>query len=254
MTLLPEYPPWLHEMEAQIARYPVPLVYGPDDFQSNDDLRNGTGVIVQTLTARFLVTAAHVIEKAWEAMKHGSVLIAGTLELRPSRDDVWLHPIHDLATILLSSHEVARLEADGRAVWRPALWPPRAPQQDDLVEFSGFPAAVRAINSPQDGTLNMVTAQAIVVRVEEGDFLCRAEPEDLRQHDVPTGAAEEVLDHLGGMSGGPAFRIELAPLIRYELCGLVYEAETIFSKPHVKFVRLDDVTQDGRLPRNRRLS
>jgi hypothetical protein len=96
--------------------------------------------------------------------------------------------------------------------------------------------------------LRAVTSAGVVTTVLEDWFSYRGNPDDIAQFDVATGNEEPILERLGGVSGGPVFRVISHPVLRLALVGVVSEGTPVFGHPSFKFTRrLDVIELDGRI-------
>jgi hypothetical protein len=102
--------------------------------------------------------------------------------------------------------------------FQPTSWPPATVRENDCVAMGGFPGKWRQRLSP--GTLDFYSysiGTTAVTLVGEDRFACRFE----RQRWISSFQHEfQDIEELGGMSGGPVFRLGC---LHWELVGFIYE-------------------------------
>jgi len=120
-------------------------------------------------------------------------------------------------------------------------------QIGEEVIFCGFPGVIREIVAWGAGNLWSFASASIVTSADKDWFSCRSHHDDLSQLDVRTTEDVPLLARLGGLSGGPVFRILTQPRLDLELIGVVSEGEPMFFGHQIvkSARRLDVVTSDG---------
>ena len=179
---------------------------------------NGSMTFIDTGAVVLGVTAAHVATAVRDncSDRQGFGCAVGAAELDPS----WLisiHPSLDLASYRLSDQFVATARHSSATV---SAWPPAWVGDRALVLYCGYPGIYR-----EERTDSIDWAFVWFVSVVESAS-ARQAGTVLRIADSLTAGAERVPPNadLGGMSGGPVFRIlEDAAVIRLELAGIIHE-------------------------------
>jgi hypothetical protein len=127
----------------------------------------------------------------------------------------WYNPNSDVAFLSLNPHEQSLIPA---VTWVASSWPPPFPNQGDYVGFIGYAADYRRNLGPGRVELNPVGGLMPVTSASPGGLKCVLPRETLiaiMGSEVPPAGTD-----LGGMSGGPVFRVRPGPL---ELVGVITE-------------------------------
>ena len=142
----------------------------------------------------------------------------------------------DVPPVFVSASEV-------KVIHKPATWPPPPLQQGELVIYGGYPGALK-----EPGTNEIVWPfQSFtwkVTDVTETNIVLHVDFPNLYW---PGHEEEKINDVLGGVSGGPVFRIIEIPegtqmRVRFELVGIVYEVHEslqVVRARHIQHIRAD---------------
>jgi hypothetical protein len=241
-------PPWVERLHLEWWRYALPFAFGPPPKrETGTGIHAGTCCAVELGDARFLLTAAHVLAGALEALaQEPTQVIAGPLNLVLDPSRARLNEPWDIATFPLTAAQVAAIERDGHRIIRPTVWPPREPQTGDGVLLAGYPGAWRLPVSWNEVDFRATTLLVLVHSVHDRYFMCHRDPDYSDQ--VRVGMQEDVpgLD-LAGCSGGPVFlvRNESGELLAPELCGLVSQDRPVGDHILLQLARLHTVQTNG---------
>jgi len=214
----------LTPLEKTLAEFPLKfavavLIAEPSRFDGDVRLTNGTATLVQFGRNRFAVTCSHVLEKYRRTPD--AILQIGNIKLDPTVQLVAEHPTADLATIRISESQAEGLTAcDGMRAefFQPTSWPPATVRENHCVALCGYPGKWRQRMSPEKIDFYGYSIGATAVTsAGEDRFACLFE----RQRWVSSFRHElQDLEELGGMSGGPVFRLGY---LQWELVGFIYE-------------------------------
>jgi hypothetical protein len=184
-----------------------------------DRLKNGTATLVQLGCNRIAVTCYHVLEEYRRIP--GAIFQIGNVKLDPNEQLLAEQPQADLATIRLSEAQAQALTTSQGIkgdFFQPRSWPPAAVRENDCVAIGGYPGTWRQRISPDvlDFYSYGVGATA-VTSVHENRFACQFD----RQRWISSFRDKcPNQEELGGMSGGPVFRLGH---LHWELVGFIYE-------------------------------
>jgi hypothetical protein len=125
----------------------------------------------------------------------------------------------DVATVPITEHDLAAIEAAGYFVIRPGSWPPPTVHEGDGVVLAGYPVSWRAQVSWHEHDFAAVTQGLLVQSLHAAEFVAHRDPAFLDSvavtlEDMPPLA-------VGGCSGGPVFLVRLTAILVPQLCGIV---------------------------------
>jgi len=202
---------------------------------------NGTVCFLKTGKRLFAVTAWHVFDAYREARARQPDIRCqfGATTTEPEARLIAESKLLDLATFDVSEVIVA---ASGAAAHTPMTWPTPAVNLGEVLLCGGYPGALRL---EKETTAEMpfqwfagapisVTPENVKLHIDWNNF-----------HQPLHGATIDNTE-LGGMSGGPVFRLVPAPPIeRLELVGFIYESQPslslMFARPSLH------ITEDGQI-------
>jgi S1-C subfamily serine protease len=240
-----------HEIQSEgraigqrVGRHAVQVLFGPPGSSADPELiRHASGVAIFTGSTTILATAWHVVEPYLKLLESQPTLTfqVGTLRLYAEKRLIWHDRTSDIAFLSLESHELDLIPA---LTWLAPSWPPPPPAVGDYVAFVGYPTDYRRDLGPGRVELTPVGGLMPVTSAAPGNLKCVLPRETLVAvlgSEVPAPGTD-----LGGMSGGPVFRVRPDPL---ELVGII----TDFGQNFDMFwmASLSDTPQDLR-PSNRR--
>jgi hypothetical protein len=186
---------------------------------------NGTICFVQTPKRLIAVTAWHVFNeyRAAKAQQPNIRCQFGSTTTEPEARLIAESEYLDLATFDVSEVVVA---AAGGSPYAPLIWPTREVSGGEALLYGGYPGSLRVEHEATAdlpfqwfaGAPISVTPENIKLHIDLENF-----------HQPLSGNIIPNVD-LGGMSGGPVFRLVPAPPIeRLELVGFIYESQPSLS-------------------------
>ncbi len=181
-------------------------------------LHNGTVCLLRLEGKLIGVSAAHVYRQYIadrETHRHIKCQF-GSVSVSPEELIVDISDELDVATFLLPEVIAA---ATGVRAHVPVSWPPNPVEFGQVLVYGGYPGVLRVerqleIDIPFQsfiGKVLSVSRSDLKMHLDLGNF-----------HQPLVGAISPNTD-LGGMSGGPVFRLVTRPIERYELVGFIYE-------------------------------
>lgn len=185
-------------------------------------LHNGTICYVATGSRRIGVTANHVYQAYLEDLRReGADAIEcqfGSSTIYPERHAIVQSALWDVATFDVPEVFVGASQRNPKSHHHAVQWPPRRPEQNDIVLYGGFPGTLRE----EKGHIADLPFQWVAGRVtdvSDQNIVLEPDFETMQwQNDNDTN------DDPGGWSGGPVFRsVEDGPIARLELVGFIYE-------------------------------
>jgi hypothetical protein len=192
--------------------------HGVDEKGTYRIFHNGTLCILQARDRLIGVTAGHVYEQYLKEKRNDSTLVCqfGSATVEPEKRLIAWSKHLDLATFELSAVVVG---ASGAYAYAPNEWPPTAVLPGQALLYGGYPGNLRV---EQIATADLpfqwfasaplsVTPENVKLHLDGGNF------------HQPLVGSELPNCELGGMSGGPVFRLVSAPLERLELVAFIYE-------------------------------
>lgn len=206
---------YLPALRERIKSHTAPFFWHDDTGMIR---HSGTLTFVDTGTEKLAMTADHVYARYLEELDAGCVYECqfGGVLVRPEALLLARDQRLDVATFKMPS-----VAMSAGAVFHEALaWPPPPPVVHEWLFYAGYPAAHRERRSRHldvgleslFGAVHDVSGSRMVFHL------------DFSQLHWPLHDGEAMNERLGGMSGGPVFRVvETGPITRLELVGLVYE-------------------------------
>jgi hypothetical protein len=220
-------PAWVWTMHQAVGRYAIPPTWGPPIRHGEPiEIHGGSCVAVDLGDSPFLITAAHVVDAAREAVATPGVacVVGRDTELHLSTDDLSVNPALDIATIRLTRDQLARLEAEATIV-RPEHWPPPDLREGDPILCIGYPAVFRAQLGQDTIDCRAESRLAFIHALREQEFVCLLDPAYRERRQV--GVEELPASDLPGASGGPGFLVRQEPVLVPRLCGIVKQGNIL---------------------------
>jgi hypothetical protein len=239
---------WLDELGLkgglkQVADF-VKKVCPPVFFHTRQgDLRNGSMVLTSDGTSILGLTAGHVADAISEHVSDVDICQVGAAPLLPG----WL--IERCKHLDLASYALdkATVRSSRHSAFLVRGWPLRVPERGDTVIGGGWPGCYRT--NPKDRYDNaFVSFAGRLESVSEDNMGILVDLQNGRSF------SEERVDpdtDLGGMSGGPVFRLlpepEEAGLgVRFQLVGIVYTSGLVMNTNIVMAHTLKTLLPTGR--------
>jgi len=238
------------EIEALLPFVASLLAYPLTATRVEEYVTGGSVLLARSETHRFLVTADHVIREI-DALRAKSqiVVLLGGVGAAPIDISDW--PVIDRNQLLdictLGVPETFAPSEINKQFFQLKYWPPRLAKVSDRIIIVGYPAAHR---SSHETTLNTrcLPIQDFVTDVGPRRFTVA---DELGTREIVINPERlEFPEHVGGMSGSPAFRVDGtdAP----ELLGVFSEGSDglrgAYFCAHVNFLNADGKFEQSRLP------
>lgn len=228
------------EMAKFSLQFAAAVYFGRFPIQKNEeDLRNGTGSIIDFGNGPTIVTARHVIQgyRDWLAKEKGLLFQVGNLKIDPIPRIIYEDLKHDIIVMKINDKELKEINPSevkiGKYAYTIHYWPPETPTDKDWVIFGGFPGKWRQCPSSHEIIFDSFSSGACsIASVSEDQFICHFERDywvkslDLHNH-------EELYD-LGGLSGAPVF---LVKKLCFVFIGIIYEFSQAFDLMCVTLVK-----------------
>jgi hypothetical protein len=189
----------------QVAAHCVQVLIGrPANQRHGAAVDHAAGCVVLVGAWRYLATAAHVVDGFRKRVKAGEDVVfqAGNLLLNVEKQLAFHDQRIDVALLKLEEGETKSIAA---LTWIPDSWPPKLPSADEWVAYAGFPTAYRQDDGKDRVDLAVVGGMMRVTSASSERAITVLERESLiaiRGEEVPPPGTD-----LGGMSGGPVFRV-----------------------------------------------
>lgn len=186
---------------------------------------NGTICFLQTPKRLIAVTAWHVFDEYRRAkIRQPDIRCQfGGTTTEPETRLIAESDYLDLATFDISPVIVA---ASGASPHTPLIWPTRAVSGSEVLLYGGHPGSLR-VEREATAELPFQWFAGPPISVTPENIKLHIDLENFHQ---PLGDASIPNVELGGMSGGPVFRLVAAPPIeRLELVGFIYESQPSLS-------------------------
>lgn len=221
-------------------------------------VRNGSVFFLNAGNGPFAVTAHRVTDGWKQDREQGNVVLLQIghdlrIDFDGKNSIIATHPVLDIATFRVTSGEIASIKKTVLTGCQ-SNWPPRAPQQDRGVYFSGFPSVGNIWLSPNEISFGASSGGGVASSDSERDVSSLVERQnliDVMGHGLPP----ENYD-FRGMSGGPMLMvIETGTLRSWALAGVIYErpnpspdeAQAIAGLEIIKARRAHLILSDGQL-------
>ena len=203
-------------------------------------IHNGTATVVDTGCKILVVTAEHVYRQYLSDRKRFANLRCqmGGVTVEPEKYLIDMDEKLDVATFALPPMLQVATGATAHSV---PSWPPRLMANSELAILGGYPGSRR---SEREGYLDsdFVT---FITRASQSSETHVAFQLNLAESHWPPGERIGPSPDLGGMSGGPVFRLIDTPIERIELAGFIYQAHTEYEI--VRARQAVHVSKSGRL-------
>jgi hypothetical protein len=195
-------------------------------------IESATGCVLQLQAAYFVVTAEHVLEAYEKRINEGEVLNwqVGDFRFDPLPRVAWRgsskNRPKDIVFLRVSEQEAKEACADRTHILSaPTGWPPRAPQEGEMVLLAGYPTQLREVDGGviRPGPLSAMLP--VSTSTGDGTFKCRYEYADLISFDSHALPLEGLSGNLGGVSGGPVFSMGT---ICYPFVGVISQRSGAF--------------------------
>ena len=183
---------------------------------------NGTLCLVNTGTRQFGVTASHVYKQYICDKTSNETIVCqfGSSTILPEEYLIEYSEEQDIVTFELSDIIIG---ATGASAHHSLAWPPEPLQEGEVIIVGGYPGILRTERPTTADIPFQWFAQAItsVSPINLGLHLNLQSLHWLNRD-------ERFNPVLGGMSGGPVFRLISTPIERLELVGFIYEYQENF--------------------------
>lgn len=219
-----------------LGKFAVPLTGGKFSTvtlpMSLGKIESATGCVLQLHDAYFVVTADHILEAYENRINEGEVLNwqVGELRFDPISRVAWRgstkNKPKDIVFLRVTEQEAREACADRNHILSaPTGWPPRAPQEGEMVLLAGYPTQLREVDGGviRPGPLSAMLP--VTTSTGDGTFKCRYEYEDLISFDPQALPLEGLRGNLGGVSGGPVFSMGA---ICYPFVGVISQRSGAF--------------------------
>ena len=133
------------------------------------------------------------------------------------------------------------VSAGHRSIHRPLKWPPDRIRKGELALYGGYPGVLRELRRGE-ADFAFQTFTWVMTDVSDQNMAMYVDFENLHW---PGHSKERINESLGGLSGGPVFRLIEEPVSRLELVGFVHEY--LASLETVRARHADCVLPSGRL-------
>jgi hypothetical protein len=191
---------------------------------------NGTVCFLQTSKRLFAVTAWHVFDDYRRAKAEQPDIRCqfGGTTTEPESRLIAESQYLDLVTFDVSPVVIAASGASARAS---VSWPTRAVVGNEVLLYGGYPGSLRVEHeATADLAFQWFAGAPISVTPENVKLHV-----DLENFHQPLKGSSIGNIELGGMSGGPVFRLVPAPIERLELVAFIYESQPslslVFARP-----------------------
>lgn len=223
-------------------------------------INNGTMFFLNTGTACFGVSAAHVIldKGGYRDVKKNALQYTckvGDMHFDPDERLIDIDEKIDIATFKITREEINKIGCHVFTSHQPQ-WPPEPPEEDKAIMFAGYPGCERRWVNTNEVVFGSCVSTGITHAVNNREISTRWE----REFWIPTtGLKLPPKDyHSGGMSGGPMIANVDGILRTWRLAGVVvqgpkgYTDEGGISEFEMfKAKRADYINADGTINRDR---
>ncbi len=233
---------YLPELRNLVRSHTCP-VWWYDDRKADGHsiLHSGTLALVNTGLKVLAISANHVFEQYLKDKETDPNLKCqlGNVTVEPEKYVIDSDKTLDLVTFDLP---VILATATGVTIHNSPSWPPPELHAPELVIFGGYPGNRRAEKSR---TLNSDFV-SFISRIGQSSEDHVSVHLNMSDSHWPQGERMTNSPDLGGMSGGPVFRLRTGLLETLEFAGVVYESsrtyELVFSR-HASFIQADGSIQ-----------
>ena len=197
--------------------------HGPTATGGYRVFHNGTLCLVDTGERQIGVTADHVFAGYLSDKQTNPEIVCqlGSTTCLPEKHLIDRSKTLDLATFDLS--EVVAAASGGR-FHAPGSWPASTIQERDVLLLGGYPGGLRK-ERQVTAELPFQWFAGAATSVSSSNVSLHLDLANRHQPLVPSGAINA---ELGGMSGGPVFRVIANPIERLALVGFIYEYQASF--------------------------
>jgi len=205
--------------------------HGTDSKDQYRVFHNGTVCFLDTGSHLIGVTACHVYDEYLRHKQEQADLVCqfGSSTIEPESRLIARSQELDLATFELSSIVIGASGANAHA---PVAWPTNRVTASDVLLYGGFPGSLR-VEGLVTAELPFQWFAGAPISVTPGNIKLHLDLKNFRQP-LTTDPLSNL--ELGGMSGGPVFRVISAPPVeRLELVGFIFESqmglELVYARP-----------------------
>ena len=241
-----ELPKALTDLGRSIQSYLLPVFVGDIRSEQSAIESNGTAFLFKPGSTPFLVTAGHVFDAAVASEKSTSSGKTGVGDCRMAFQGrlIGRSNLLDVATIRVSEEEAKHLGGNfvprGRSVW-----PPPAPNENDLAVLAGYPGVERHQIDDDEVSLGIYSAYLRVGSIGPRHVRFTINPSELMDF-LGTGLPEDNYP-LGGLSGAPVILLENETELKWRLCGVVTDQGSVFEQDFVLAARADYILESGEI-------
>ena len=200
-------------------------------------LHNGTVAFVNTGRKVIAITANHVYEQYLKDKRENADLKCqfGNVTVEPEHYSIAADANVDVATFELP---LVLAMATGVTTHNAGAWPPAELYESELIILGGYPGNRR---SEKRHTVNSDFV-SFISRVGQSSDDHLSIHLNMPESHWPQGERLDSSPVLGGISGGPVFRIRSEPLETIEFAGIIYESshmyELVFMR-HASYIQAD---------------
>ena len=228
-----------HLLDLALSRA-IPIMIFPRPSTGMKGL-SGTGFVLKIGSDAVLVTANHVFEgfkqKHWSRPEDWHWIVGKLPPFDPTERVRYTDRGKDIVFLRLTADETQAVCGNSSEVIEPRLWPPPLPVIGDAVVMAGYPGDLREVR-PGKSEVGAGAAKTILrVKSAYGDnsqYLCELD------FSLNYGGQLPPADYdLGGISGGPVFKMEegAAGILQLALVGVIVEC----SRERIVFSALADL-------------
>ena len=199
----------------RVRNHVVQVIIGvPGGVTPASEARHASGVMVFTGATPCLCTAQHVVAEYRNLRRKDNRVVfqVGHVSFDPEPRILFESAADDLIVLGMNGSDQHRIEA---FTWICTVWPTPAPVVGEYVAFAGLPTDYR-INAGTQLQFAIVGGVLRVISASGNNFKCHMDRDTLIKvrgpHVPPPGT------NLGGMSGGPVFRLVNG---EPDLCGII---------------------------------
>ncbi|WP_426396868.1 hypothetical protein ACN9M1_01755 [Ralstonia sp. R-29] len=216
----------------ELARYPLRFCkaafFGITPEPGNQlEVNNGTASLIARGEDRLMITCAHVLEgfRRKRAESAFAFFQIDNCRLDPLAQMVGESHELDVAVVRLTTEQATEIVDGGfgigEAFFDIGMARPDLAVAGEGIAFGGFPGGLRRAQSLNELNFGSYSCGATPATVAHDNYLvCQFERDEwIRQANEPEP------DAIGGLSGGPAFRLLQSPagILSYAFAGIIYE-------------------------------